>query len=252
MILGVIQVRLGSTRLPGKALREIAGKPLLWYLCERVSLAKNIDKIVIATSDNSSNVPIVEFAKRHGIDCFAGSEQDLIDRLYKTAIKFGAEAIVRITGDCPLADWELIDRMVGFYRENPCAYDFITNTRPPSFPDGLDLEVIPVTSLQKAWNEIRDPFWREWFTSFISEHPEIFRIVNIANSEDLSHLRWTVDYEEDFQFVNEIFTRLYSQNKGFVMRDILQLLEKVPGLGRINSKHTRNEAYSQAKEAEKK
>lgn len=252
MILGVIQVRMGSTRLPLKALKEIAGKPLLWYLWERVSLAKRVNQVVIATADDAVNRPIVEFADRYGIGCFAGSEQDLIDRLYQTAKKFGAEAIVRVTGDCPLADPEVIDRMVEFYSRDKAAYDFITNTKPPTYPDGLDLEVIPARALEKAWNGIKDPFWREWFTSYISEHPSDFRIVNIANGEDLSHLRWTVDYEEDFEFVRNVFEKLYPIRKNFVMKDILELLTKEPSLALINEKYTRNEAYYKAREEQNK
>lgn len=252
MILGIIQARLGSKRFPSKALREINGKPLLWYLYERAAFSKLIDKVVISTVDNVSNLPIIKFAQENNIGYFAGSEQDLADRLYNTAKKFGAEVIVRLTGDCPLADAQVIDKLLTFYQANTDKYDYVSNIVKPTYPDGLDAEVIPIRALERLWNEITDPFWREWVTSYILENQKDYKVANIENSEDLSHLRWTVDYEEDFIFVTKIFEKLYAKKRNFLMGDILNLLKEEPWIGEINNKHNRNEAYYNArKEANK-
>lgn len=249
MILGVILVRLGSRRLAGKALREIKGKPLLWYLYERMTFSKLIDKVVIATADNEANLPIIKFSEENKIGYFAGEEKDLTDRIYKTAKKFCANIIVKIGGDCPLVDPEVIDRLVSFYLENKDKYDYVANNLRSSYPHGLDLEVFPFSTIDRAWNEIKDPFWREWLTIYISEHSESYRLANVENEKDLSNLRWTVDYEEDFLFVRNVFERLYPYKKNFLMNDILELLQKEPWLTEINSKYkdTRIKTYLEEK-----
>ncbi len=247
MILGIIQVRMGSTRLPEKALKEIDGKPLLWYLYKRASFSKLIEKVVIATADTSANLPIVKFAQDNNIGYYAGSEQDIADRIYRTAEKFGGEIIVRLTGDCPLADPEVIDNVIQTYLDNKDRYDYMSNTLRPTYPDGLDVEVIPFETIEKAWKEVKDPFWREWICSYITEHPEIYRTGNVESDTDISGLRWTVDYEEDFVFVREVFTRLYNKKNNFSMKDILSLIQKEPWLRDINKKYARNTAYYEAK-----
>ena len=247
MILGIIQVRFSSKRFPGKALREINGRPLLSYLNERAHFSRYTDKVVISTADNEANLPIIKFARENGIDYFAGSEQDLVDRLYRTALKFGADAIVRLTGDCPLVDPRVIDKILRFYLDNADRYDYVSNTLKPTYPDGLDVEVIPTATLKKMWSEVADPFWREWLNSYIMENPEQYRAANLENDTDLSELRWTVDYEEDFIFVTNVFNRLYGWKKDFSMEDILALLRKEPQLCGINSMHARNEAYHKAR-----
>ena len=159
---------------------------------------------------------------------------------------------MRLGGDCPLVDPEIIDKAISFYIKNKDTYDFVNNTFVPTYPDGLDLGVIPFKTISRFWNEINEPFWREWFPSFIMEHPELYRVGNVQNDRNLSHLRWTVDYEEDFIFVKHIFEKLYPIKKMFLMQDILDLLEKEPWLGEINSKYARNEAYYEAKKEAKK
>lgn len=252
MILGVIQARMRSTRLPGKALHEIQGKPLLRQLHDRMAFSRFIDKIVIATAEGEANRPIWEFAKEHNIDYFAGSESDLTDRLYQTGKKYNADIIVRVTGDCPLVDYRIIDRMVQFYLDNRDKYDFVSNTIETTYPDGLDLDMMPFTTIEKMWNEVKDPFWREWFNSYIVEHPQDFRLANIKNDKDLSDLRWTVDYEEDFVFVKKVFDELYPKKKDFSMEDVLKLIEEDPSILEINSKYTRNAAYYEARKEENK
>lgn len=247
MIIVLVQVRMASTRLPGKALKTVSGKPLLWYMCERLKMSKHIDKVVIATADTKECLPIVNFAKANGIECYAGSEKDLADRMYKAAKQFKADVIVWVTGDCPLIDPLVIDRLIEFYMNNKSKYDFVCNTIKPTYPDGLDTAVLPIKTLERAGKDITDPFRREWLYSYICEHPEDYRLANFENDSDLSGLRWTVDYEEDFVFVRKIFEKLYPVKKNFMMEDILDLLKKEPELNEINKKYTRNMGYEEAK-----
>lgn len=248
MILGIIQARMGSTRFPGKVLKEVKGRPLLWYLYERLTFSKLIKKVVIATADTKPCLPIVEFARQNKIEYFTGSEDDLIDRLYQTAKKFKGDVIVRVTGDCPLVDPVVTDKVIKFYLDNKDKYDYVANTIRPTYPDGLDVGVAPFRTLERMWKEAKDPFWREWLFSYVVEHPQYYRIGNVENDEDFSYLRWTVDYEEDFLFVSEVFKRLYPRKKDFLMEDILKLLEKESWLSDINKKYKRDSAYYEAKE----
>lgn len=251
IILGIIQARLGSSRLPGKALKEIMGKPLLWYQCERMRASEPIQKVVIASVDDEFNRPIAEFAKANGIDFFLGSENDLIDRIYRTAKTFKGDVLVRVGADCPLADPEVIDKAIRLYWENPQTYDYVTNGVKRTYPDGLDVSVVPFRTVERLWRELEDPYWREWFSSYIFKHPQEYRVGIIENDKDLSHLRWTVDYQEDFEFVREVFERLYPHKRIFLKDDILELLKQEPWMNEINAKHiNKNIGQELAKEAE--
>lgn len=236
-IIGVIQVRLSSQRLPGKAMLPISGKPVLWHIYNRLTRCKLLDMVVISTGEYNSNVSICEFASQNNIPIYIGSEVDLIDRLYKTATKFQATAMVRITADCPLVDPKLVDKLVSEYLENQDHYDFVTNCRFRTFPHGLDAEVYSLATLRKLWYEIKEPELREWFPLYVYKHPELFRILNISNPTDLSKLRWTMDYEEDYEFIKQIYQNLYKEGQTFGMEDILDLIKQKPDLAKINSKY---------------
>ena len=246
MIAGMVQVRMSSTRRPGKVLAEVAGQPMLWHLVTRLRAARRVNQVMIATSAGPADAPIRAFAKAHRIPCFAGSEPDLIDRLYQAAKSLSAEAIVRITGDCPLVDPGVVDAVVAAYQSHAGQTDYVTNTTPPTYPDGLDVEVYPLATLERLWREITEPFWREWFPLYVSNHRDAFRIVNVAGPVDLSALRWTVDYEADLVFVREIYRRLYQRGKVFGMDEILALLKAAPDLANINAAHARNEGAAAA------
>lgn len=254
MIIATIQVRMGSTRLPQKALKKILGKPMLWHLINRVKKANLVDKIVIATTTNEEDKTIINFAKENGIDYYAGSENDIVDRLYKTAKKFNAEAIVRVTGDCPLIEPRIIDKEIEYYIKNRDGIDYISNVHPRrTYPDGLDTEIYPFKTLERMWKEIKDPFLREWICTYIIENSDKFRAANIENEENLSLMRWTVDYKEDLEFVREIYNKLYKHDKVFHMEEILKLLRQNPRLMEINKKFICDEAYIKAlKERERK
>ena len=251
-VIAVVQVRMGSTRLPNKALVEIIGRPMLWHIANRLKFAERIDRVVISTSDEPRDDPIREFAERNDIPCFAGSELDLIDRIYRTALKFEAEALVRITGDCPLVEPMIVDKLVFEYLNDFKNIDYVSNTLPPTYPHGLDAEIYPTSTLKRLWDEIENPFYREWFPVYLWDHKDEFRIINITHQKDLSNLRWTVDYEEDLAFVREVYKRLYLDGRIFTMVDLLDLLQTEPSLTALNAKHTkRNEGLDIALNANK-
>jgi spore coat polysaccharide biosynthesis protein SpsF len=237
MIVAVIQVRMGSSRLPRKVMADILGKPMVWHIAHRLRFAKTLDKVVIATSVEAKDAPIRAFADKHGIPCFAGSELDIVDRLYGTARQFGADAIVRITGDCPLADPKIVDEVVGTYLSDAKALDYVSNVLPRSYPNGLDTEVYPTKTLGRLCEEIADFPARESFAIYLWNNKQKFRIANVASPIDLSALRWTVDYEEDLTFVREVFRRLYRKGEFFSMPDVLGLMEANPELAAINAKY---------------
>ena len=236
MITAIVQARLGSTRLPGKVLKAIMGNPILLLLVERLRASSYIENIVIATSDNPRDDGIEKFCKENGIDCFRGSENDVLERHYKAAKKFGADVIVRITSDCPLVDISLVDGMIDAYMKNKEKYDIITNINPPTFPDGLDAYVFPMATLEKANKGAKSDYEREHVTPYIFGHPKIFKIMNVENSMgDLSRThRWTLDYEEDYLFIKAVYENLYGKKRIFNMMDILKLLEEKPEIAKLN------------------
>ena len=245
-VVGVVQVRMGSSRLPGKVMAEIEGRPMTWHIVSRLRHARLLRNVVIAVPDGERDEPIRCMARDESIPYFAGSEADLIDRIYKTAVRFRADAIVRITGDCPLVDPDVVDLLVRTYLDRAEELDYVSNARPPTFPHGLDAEVYPIATLQRLWHEIKDPLYREWFPVYVWEHEDELRTCNVEHSENLSHLRWTVDYEEDLAFVRQVYNRLYADGRVFRMMDVLQLLEIEPDLVFINAGHHRMEGYLKA------
>lgn len=242
MITAIVQARVGSTRLPGKVLLDIQGKPLLEQVIDRVSASKLINRLVIATTSSEKDKAIIDFAQRRGITYYAGSENDVLDRFYQTAKKYRVKTIVRITPDDPFKDPEVIDKVVGYYLNHKKSVDYVSNTTKPTYPEGLDVEVFSVEALEKAWREAKKSSEREHVTPYIWNHPEIFRLANIENDEDLSHLRWTLDTEADLRFTREIYARLY-HGQVFLMKDILALLRAEPELAQINQGIARNAGY---------
>ena len=238
-ILGLLQARVSSSRLPGKVLKPILGKPMLLRQIERVRRARSLDHLVVATSTDPSDDAIEELCASAGIDCFRGSLEDVLDRFYQAALRFTPQHIVRLTGDCPLADPELIDRVVAFYLTG--GFDDAGNAVEATFPDGLDVEVVRFAVLEQAWKEARRPFDREHVTMFVHAHPERFRVGSYEHPVNLSHLRWTVDEAEDFELVTEIYEALYPQNPQFTTADVLDLLAKRPELSDSNHRIERFE-----------
>ncbi len=168
-IIGIIQARLDSTRLPKKVMLELLGKPILWHIYNRLKKCTTLNEVVISTGEYQNNKEICDFATKNNIPLFIGSEKDLIDRLYKTALKHNADGIVRITADCPLVDPKVVDRLVTAFLEKTTQFDIVTNCEKRTFPHGLDIEVISIKTLQKLWEEIKELELREWFPFFIQK-----------------------------------------------------------------------------------
>jgi len=243
-VVAIIQARVGSTRLPSKILEKIEGKPMLWHVIERTKRARFVDEVVVATTDREEDSAVEEIAKVCGVGCFRGSEEDVLDRYYRAAEKFGADIVVRITADCPMMDPEVIDKAVRMFLDGD--FDYVSNTMPPTFPDGLDVEVFSFEALRKAWAEARMASEREHVTPYIRNHPEIFRLGNLRSDVDLSYMRWTVDRIEDLMFVREVYKELYVEGEVFHMEDVLRLLERRPELMEINRHIERDEGYKKS------
>jgi spore coat polysaccharide biosynthesis protein SpsF (cytidylyltransferase family) len=238
-IVAIIQARMGSTRLSGKVLKEVMGKPLLWHMLNRLKHSKMIGEIVIATTTNATDDIIVKKVNDWGYKVFRGSENDLLDRYYKTAKKYKADIIVRLTADCPLIDPEIVDQAINEFTSGN--YDLVGTS--DSFPDGLDVTVYSFKALEKAWGDAKLPSEREHVGPYMVKHPELFKQKSIAFKEHLPHMRWTVDEDRDYMFVKEIFERLYKEGEMFYTEDILKLLKREPRLMEINSGIIRNEGY---------
>lgn len=241
--LAIIQARMTSTRLPGKVMADVAGRPLLDHVIARARQAGAVDRVVVATSKRGSDDTIAEYCGRVDIPCFRGSHDDVLDRYYHAAQHLEAESIVRLTADCPLLDPAVIDKVVHHFRAG--GHDYVSNALEPSYPDGLDTEAFRGSALERAWREAKLTSEREHVTAFIWKHPELFRVANVANDRDLSHLRWTVDEPEDLEFVRAVYSHL-GPAPTFGMNDILMLLEDRPELGRINGSFERNEGFAKS------
>lgn len=238
-ILGVLVARMSSRRLPGKVLRPVMGRPMLEFQLERLVRAKSPDKIIFATSTDSSDDAIEALAARLALDCHRGSLDDVLDRLIKAGRAHGAEHVIRIGGDCPLMDWRIIDRVIGLHIEE--GNDFTSNIYPPTFPDGMDVEVYSMDFMERLWSETALPSERELISPNIAAQSGRYRIGNLARSPDLSHVRLTVDETDDLEVVRKICAALYPGNPAFTIEDIIELMGADPAIGAINARFARNE-----------
>jgi spore coat polysaccharide biosynthesis protein SpsF len=239
-IVVVIQARMGSSRLLGKVLLPLAGQPLLARMIERVRAATEPDALCVATSTSSADAPIRELGARLGVHVESGHPTDLLDRHYQAARATGADAVVKIPSDCPLIDPAVIDRVLGAFRAQPGAFDFVTNLQPPSWPDGNDVEVMPTSVLEAAWREAERPFEREHTTPFIWERPERFRILNVDSGlgRDLSKShRFTIDYADDYAFIARVYEELWRPAQPlFSLAQILELVQTKPEIMELNAR----------------
>ncbi|ERK28533.1 cytidylyltransferase domain-containing protein [Clostridium intestinale] len=231
-IVCIVQARVGSTRLPRKVLKKICGKTILEHDIDRLKRVKNIDKIVIATTTEKKDIEIVNETNRLGITCFRGSEKDVLSRYYYAAKENNADIVVRITSDCPLLDCRITENTINYYLEN--SYDYVSNTLERTLPRGLDTEVFSFNILEKAFNEAILDRDREHVTSYIYTSKDKFSLGSYRFSKDYSNHRWTLDTEEDFNFISCIYNELYKKNKYFDMNDILNLLNRRADLLAIN------------------
>ena len=244
MILAILQARMGSTRLPGKVLKPILGEPMLFRQIERLQRCRSFDALIVATSTDASDDPLVAACQARSISVARGSVDDVLGRFVTAIGSARPDTIVRLTGDCPLADPDVIDAVVRFFSEGN--FDYASNVDPPTFPDGLDVEVMRTASLLQAHREAKLPSEREHVTPFLRNHPELFKLGCYRGETDLSGLRWTVDEPADFDFVSQVYKRLYPTNSNFRMADVLELLRVDPSLTAINNQFGRNEGFTKS------
>ena len=241
----IIQARMGSSRLPGKVLADLHGAPMLARMVERVERARGISEITVATTDRPEDAPVCDLARDLGIRCFAGDAHDVLDRYYHAARAFDADPVVRLTGDCPLIDPDIVSAVLDCYLE---AGDADHASLGGMFPDGLDTEVVALRALTRAWSDARLPSEREHVTPYIWKHPERFRLLTYGFPEDRWGMRWTVDEECDLAFVRAVYERLYAPGRAFGWREIVDLVEKVPEIGALNAGIIRNAGYARSLE----
>jgi spore coat polysaccharide biosynthesis protein SpsF len=233
-IVAIVQARIGSTRLPGKVMKDLAGKPMLLRVLNRVSAASMLNKVIVAIPDLPESSIIERLCAVSGYCCFKGSEQDLLDRYYRTAVAHCADTIVRITADCPLIDPGLIDTVVQRYLQCPSMLKYASNIHPTrTYPRGLDTEVFGFDTLESAWRNDRNQAWREHVTPFVYRHPEKYEIIGVTHPEDYSGYRLTVDTPEDFQLIELLYQ--WFNEKPFNWLDIINLLCEKPDWSRMNS-----------------
>jgi spore coat polysaccharide biosynthesis protein SpsF len=257
----IIQARMGSSRLPGKVLLDIGGKPMIQRVVERTRHASSLDAVVVATTSEEADRPLAEFCASMDIPFTRGSQHDLLDRYYQAALANRADIVVRVTADCPLIDPALIDQTVGLITGQQIQNtDFSCNRLPPPFsrslPIGLDVEACTYASLERAWREATEPFHREHVMPYLYEgvtlktarhssgaaqwsvatgfSPRGFRIAQLHHHPDYGSLRWTVDVPADLVLVRELFARL-DNHESFAWQDVLQLWQSDPDLAKINA-----------------
>jgi spore coat polysaccharide biosynthesis protein SpsF len=226
-VVAIIQARLGSTRLPGKALLDIAGSPMLARVVERTKRARMLDSVIVATTVKLSDDPIARLCEDSVWPCFRGSEEDVLDRYFHAAQLHQADVVVRITSDCPLVDPQILDSAIKVYLRGQPSVDYVSNGFPSNtFPRGLDVEVVRFAALKKAWQEDNNMEWREHVTPYIYYHPELFQIEGVTNDIDYSGMRWTVDTPEDLELIRTIYSHFGHDH--FSWRDVIEAIDKNP------------------------
>jgi len=249
MIGAIIQARTASTRLPQKVIKKIEGKTVLEQVILRVKKVKGLERIILATTNKREDDILESIAKKLNISVFRGSENDVLDRYYQAAKLFKIDPVIRITADCPLLDPKVVEKVIDFYLKGN--YDYVSNVRPPTFPDGLDVEIFSFETLKKIWKKAKLPSEREHVTAYIGNHPEMFRIGNVTAKKDFNYLRLVLDEKEDLILIREIYKKLYDKNRFFGLEDILKLFERKPELIKINQQIKRNGGYLKSLEKDK-
>ena len=231
----IVQARMTSTRLPGKVLKQVLGKPLLEYQIERLRRVKLVDAFLIAATVNDTDEPIVELCRRLSVPLFRGPEDDVLARYHGAAAAQHADTVVRVTSDCPIIDPAVIDETIRYYLDGQGDYDYASNGLERSYPLGMDTEVFSFRALHEAFVEARDPAEREHVTAFIYRRPQRYRLGNVALAPNQAHHRWTVDTAEDFELISRIISTLHPRQPQFSMSDVLNLLQANPDWVAINA-----------------
>jgi spore coat polysaccharide biosynthesis protein SpsF len=234
-VVTIIQARMTSTRLPGKVMKDVGGKPMLEFQVERLRRAREVGRLLAATTTNVADDPIVELCGLMGVTCFRGPEEDVLERYHSAAVLHRADVVVRITSDCPLIDPSVFDTVVGTYLDHRGQYDYVSNILQRSYPRGLDCEAFSFAALDRVHREATAKPEREHVTLRIHSRPEQFRLGNVACEEDHSRHRWTVDTAEDLELIRKIVGALYTENPAFTMWDCLSVLQRHPEWSVINA-----------------
>lgn len=240
MLAAIVQARMGSSRLPGKTLADVQGRPMLARFIERLKASRRLEAILLATTLEKRDDPIAQIGKEMGLKTFRGSEWDVLDRIYRAAEEYDVDPIVRVTSDCPLVDPEVLDQVVELYAQG--GYDYVCNFLGVRFPDGLDVEVFSRAALARVWKEARTPSEREHVTAYL-RNSGFFRIGNLDAPEDFSQMLWSVDHPEDLEFVRAVYARLGNNGHLFGWKEVLELARAEPALSRKNSRGVVNEGY---------
>lgn len=240
--LAIVQARMTSKRLPGKVLAPLAGAPMIIRQLERIQRAQTLDDVVVATSQDASDDELVRVLQAAGVQVTRGPLDDVLARYIKVMDVYQPDVVVRLTGDCPLTCPSVIDLVVGKFHDS--AADYVSNTMRPTFPDGLDVEVINPKALRQIAEESIDMNEREHVTLGVYRRPEQFVVENVTDPEgrDNSHLRWTVDNEGDLEFVAAVYDHLWAMNPEFDYADIVKFTEDNPAMGRTTADAPRNAA----------
>jgi spore coat polysaccharide biosynthesis protein SpsF len=241
----IIQARCGSTRFPAKIFADLAGKPLIWHVVNRLTYCSRIDRIIIATTANSGDDRLEEWAAQQGLLVYRGDENNVLNRYYMAAKAAGLKSediIIRITADDPFKEPALIDQIIETVETGEAVFAY--NNNPPTFPEGFDCEVFTMAALEKSEKESNDAYEREHVTQYMYRHPELFKGKNIAQKEDLSYLRFTLDTQEDYKMAQEVYRHLYKENAIFTLKDMLNLFKKYPHIPAINNNVSRSAMYT--------
>ncbi len=245
----MIQARVGSKRFPQKVLAKIENKPMIWHVINRIKSIKTVHQTILLTTKRTEDKILLKIANDSGAIGFAGHTHDVLKRYYECAKKHDVDMIVRITGDCPLIDPDLVRRMMMFYSRNNL--DYLSNILIPTFPDGLDTEIFSFKTLEIMNKNAKLPSEREHVTAYIRNNINKFKTFNLENSKNLSDLRWTVDEPCDLQFVRRIYSQMRPELI-FSMKDVLSIISKNPKIADINQGIIRNEGYLISLEKDKK
>lgn len=233
-VVTVIQARMGSTRLPGKVMLQLEGKTVLAHVVERCKAISLSSEIVVATTTKAQDNIINIEADKLGVLCHRGSEDDVLSRYYEAAVSRNADVIVRVTSDCPLLDPDISNLTIEKFL-SIAGMDYCDNVTERTFPRGLDTEVISFSALERAYNEAQREDEREHVCHYIYEHPEWFKLTTFSGEDNLSNYRWTLDTEEDWKLIQEIYRQLYIPGEVFSWKECIKLMERNPHLIKINA-----------------
>ncbi len=242
-VVAIVQARLSSARFPGKVLAPLHGMPMIFFMLKRLERLKRVDAVILATSLDPSDDPLALAAHDAGIDCFRGSLDDVLARFHAAAQLAEADIVVRLTGDCPLIDPELVDSVIDLLISDGA--DYASNTAPPTYPDGLDVEAMTMATLTVAADEAELRSEREHVTLFIHSRPERFRLATVVGKADHSALRWTVDYPDDLKLVSALVAAIDGDPVEAGFEECLRAYKQVAGGGLLND-HARNEGLAKS------